>query len=97
MKTREEILSILKKEMPHLREEFHVRAIGLFGSYSREQQKEGSDIDLLAEFGSTIDFVTLFRLEDHLSERLGSRVEIVTPGGLKERIRPYIMRDIAYA
>lgn len=97
MKTKEEVLSILKKEMPHLRKEFHVKAIGLFGSYSREQQKEGSDIDLLAEFGSIIDFVTLFRLEDYLSERLGSRVEVVTPGGLKERIRPYVMRDVVYA
>lgn len=96
MKSKEEILKILQEELPNLREGFNVKTIGLFGSYAREEQTEKSDIDLLVEFEKPIDFFKLVELEDHLSELLGAKVEVVTPDALKERIKPYIMRDIAY-
>jgi len=51
---------------------------------------------LLVEFEKPIDFFKLVELEDYLSELLGAKVEVVTPDALKERIKPYIMRDIAY-
>jgi len=35
MRTRKEILKVLKDELPYLREEFNVKNIGLFGSYVR--------------------------------------------------------------
>ncbi len=96
MKTKKEILKILKEEFPHLKEKFNVKTIGLFGSYARGEQLETSDIDLLVEFEKPIDFFKLVELEDYLSKMLGAKVEIVTPGALKERIKPYIMRDVAY-
>ena len=37
MKTKEEILRILKKELPYLKEKFNVKSIGLFGSYVRSE------------------------------------------------------------
>jgi hypothetical protein len=52
VKTKSEILKILKEELPYIREKFHVKSIGLFGSYVRGEQEEGSDIDMLVEFGS---------------------------------------------
>ncbi|MGQ4914336.1 MAG: nucleotidyltransferase family protein [Candidatus Asgardarchaeia archaeon] len=97
MKTKEEILEILRRECPYLKEKFFVKTIGLFGSYSRGEQTERSDIDLLVEFDRPVDFFKLFELEDYLSKILGARVEIVTPNALKEEIRPYIMRDVVYA
>ncbi|MFX0152766.1 MAG: nucleotidyltransferase family protein, partial [Candidatus Hodarchaeota archaeon] len=73
-----------------------VNKIGLFGSYAREEQNETSDVDLLVEFITPISFFTLFKLEDYLSDKLGVKVEIVTPGALKELLIPTIMRDVIY-
>jgi len=51
----------------------------------------------LVEFEKPIDFFKLFELEEYLSERLGVKVEIVTPNAIKEEIKPYIMRNVIYA
>ncbi len=96
MKRIDEILKILREELPYLREKFHVKNIGLFGSYARGEQTEGSDIDLIVEFEKPIDFFTLVELEDYLTEKLGAKVEVVTPNALNERIKRYIMKDVAY-
>lgn len=40
---------MLKEQKPFLREKFHVREIGLFGSYARNEATEDSDIDFLVE------------------------------------------------
>lgn len=97
MKTKEEILKILKKELPHLREKFHVKSIGLFGSYARGEQKKKSDIDMLVEFAEPIGFFEFIRLEGYLSEKLGAKVELVTPDALKPLIKPQIMKEVVYA
>ncbi len=96
MKSRNEIFEILRKELPYLKKKFHVKTIGLFGSYVREEQVEKSDVDLLVDFKKPVDFFILIDLEDYLSNKLGVKVEVVTPGGIKERMKPYIMRDVVY-
>jgi len=87
---------MLEAEIPFIKKAYQVNKIGLFGSYAREEQNETSDVDLLVEFFTPISFFTLFKLEDYLSDKLGVKVEIVTPRALKELIIPTIMRDIIY-
>ncbi len=94
--TKEKIIDFLEEETNFLKEAYHVNTIGLFGSYAREEQNETSDLDLLVEFTKPISYFTLFKLEDYLSDKLGVHVEIVTPGGLKELLKPTIMRDVVY-
>ena len=94
MLSKKTVLDILEAEFPYLRREYQVRKIGIFGSYAREEQTETSDIDLLVEFSKPISFFTLFELEDYLTNKLGVKAEIVTPGALKELIAPIIMKDI---
>lgn len=96
MLTKKKIINIIEAEFPLLKKEYQVKKIGLFGSYAREEQNISSDIDLLVEFGKPIGFFTLFKLEDYLSDKLGIKVEIVTPRALKEIITPTIMRDVIY-
>jgi predicted nucleotidyltransferase len=92
--TKKTVLDTLEVEIPYLKREFQVKTIGVFGSYAREEQTETSDIDLLVEFSKPISFFTLFDLEDYLTNKLGVKVEIVTPGALKELIVPLIMKDV---
>ncbi len=96
MLSKKRIISIIEAEIPFLKKEYQVKKIGLFGSYARGEQNVSSDIDLLVEFGKPIGFFTLFKLEDYLSDKLGIKVEIVTPRALKELITPTIMRDVIY-
>ena len=85
--TRQDILSSLKKLKREVAREYSVKKIGLFGSVSRSEETEQSDVDLLVEFSKPVGFVTFMRLENFLSERLGERVDLVTSDSLKPVIR----------
>ena len=90
------VVDILEAEIPYIMREYQVKKIGVFGSYAREEQTERSDIDLLVEFSKPISFFSLFELEDYLKDKLGVRVEIVTPGALKEILIPIVMKEVIY-
>ncbi len=97
MKSKEEILRTMKKELPYLKEKFKVKNIGIFGSYVREEQTKTSDIDMLVEFDAPVGFFKFIELEDYLSERFGAKVDLVTPDALKPLIKPHIMEEAVYA
>ena len=97
MKSKEEILKVLKKELPSLKEKFKVKSIGIFGSYVRGEQTKTSDIDMLVEFDAPVGFFKFIELEDYLSEKLGLKVDLVTPDALKPLIKPHIMEEAVYA
>jgi predicted nucleotidyltransferase len=92
----EEIRDELAGMKPFLAEEYHVREIGLFGSYVRDEQTEGSDLDVLVEFDEPVSLFDLVRLENELTDRLGVEVDLVTKGSLKQRIERRVTDDIVY-
>ena len=96
MRTKEEILKILKDELPYLREKFNVKSIGLFGSYARDEQRDRSDVDILVEFSKPIGFFKFMELEEYLSKKLGVKVDLVTPDALKPMIKQQIMQEVVY-
>lgn len=97
MKHKDQILTLLKQQLPYLRSNFKVKSIGLFGSYAREEQTETSDIDLLVEFEVPVGFFKFIDLEDYLSEKLGAKVDLVTPDALKPLIKPSVTAEAVYA
>lgn len=97
MTTKDEILRMLKGELPYIGEKYGVKNIGLFGSYSRGDQTSESDIDLLVEFGRPIGLFKFIALEDYLGQRLGAKVELVTEDALKSIVRPYVTKEVVYA
>ena len=48
--TKDEILNKLANNRSYIEQNFEVDKIGLFGSYARGKQTEGSDIDIYVEF-----------------------------------------------
>jgi predicted nucleotidyltransferase len=95
--TKEEVLAILRDELPALRREFGVDALALFGSYAKGEQEEGSDVDVLVDFVETVDFIEFMRLEFHLSDMLGLKVDLVTPDALRPVMRDEILGSAVYA
>lgn len=97
MRNKAEILTILRKDLPHLKEKFKVKSIGIFGSYARGEQTKTSDIDMLVEFDAPVGFFKFIELENYLSDKLGVKVDLVTPDALKPLIKPDIIQEAVYA
>jgi len=98
--SRKEILEILRKKLPYLKEHYGVKRIGLFGSYSKELQRPESDIDLIVEFDKPIG-LKFIELCDYLEELLGKKVDLLTYEGVKnirvKRVKRSISESVIYA
>ena len=98
MKTLEEIKTQLEELKPILKERFQVETIGVFGSYSREEQKKKSDVDILVTFvePNDIDLLDFIEIKQFLSRKLNTKVDLVTKNALKHRIRDKILQETIY-
>jgi predicted nucleotidyltransferase len=90
------IRETLDKHKAEIGEKYHVSEIGIFGSYSRGDQNDSSDIDILVSFKKPIGFIKFMRLEFYLSELLGKKVDLVTKGALKPHIGASILKETKY-
>ena len=97
MKPAERIMEKLRSELGTLRKKYHVKGIGLFGSYVRGEQKRGSDVDLLVEFQEPIGMFKFLELEEYLGEIIGRKVDLVSKKALKPRIGKRILAEAVYA
>ena len=96
MKYVEKTKKKLEELKPSLEEEFEVKSIGIFGSYIRGEEEKESDLDILVEFEESADLSLLdfIRLENHLSEELGVKVDLVEKRTLKPRIGKHILEEV---
>lgn len=90
------IETTLKALLPELKEKYHIKKIGVFGSYRRGDYSPDSDVDILVEFSQTIDLFTFAELKLFLSERLSMEVDLVTPDAIKKRMKDRIISEVAY-
>lgn len=79
-----------------LHDTYGVKKLGVFGSVSKGENIESSDIDLLVEFSKPIGLFKFIELEDYLSELLGKKVDLVTKNALKPAIKDDVLRDVVY-
>lgn len=91
---RGEILKTLEEFKPELEEHYKVREIGVFGSYIRGDQTEGSDIDILVDLENGATLFDLIGLEIFLEEKLGHKVDVVTKNGVREELRDEIFGEV---
>lgn len=96
MKDLEGLRRMLEKEKPTLKEQYGVGRIGIFGSYARGEEGESSDIDVLVEFERPIGLVRFMRLEEHISNLLGAKVDLVSKKALKPNIGRRILEQVVY-
>ncbi|MEX1137901.1 MAG: nucleotidyltransferase family protein [Bacteroidota bacterium] len=87
MKSLEEIRVLLRKHNPLVEEKYGVSIMGVFGSYTRGQQKPGSDLDVLVEVLRPISLLELVGAEIYLSEQLGLKVDLVPNRDVRKELR----------
>ncbi len=63
----EDIVRVVKEHKEELVKSYNVKEIDVFGSYVRDEQKEGSDIDILVKFYEAPLLLSFINLENCLS------------------------------
>lgn len=77
--------AIIKKLKTH-----DIKSISVFGSYARNEEHKGSDIDLIVEFNEVKSLLELVGIEQDLEEITGKKIDLLT----KKAISPYLIDQI---
>ncbi len=85
---------VLEQRMPELQQQYHVKSLGLFGSYVRGEADKHSDLDVLVEFEKAPSFFKFIELEEHLSELLNVKVDLVMKSALRPAIGQRILQEV---
>ncbi|MFN0112865.1 MAG: nucleotidyltransferase family protein [Blastocatellia bacterium] len=83
----------LSHELPALAARYFVNTLEVFGSYVRQEQREESDLDLLVTFSQTPGLLKFIELENHLSDLLGVKVDLVMKDALKPSIGKRVIKE----
>ncbi|MCE5338503.1 MAG: nucleotidyltransferase family protein [Methanomicrobiaceae archaeon] len=85
------IIDALRKAKPYLEQRYHVREIGIFGSYARNEQGPESDLDILVDLDRPLGW-DVVDLKEDLERMLGVSVDLALKGGVTRR--PGLFRAI---
>lgn len=90
------IKKILAQHRGELVDRYKIKEIGIFGSYVRNEQKAGSDVDILVEFDEVPGLFKFIEIEEYLRAILGIKVDLVMKSALKPAIGKHILEEVVY-
>ncbi|MDR2233298.1 MAG: nucleotidyltransferase domain-containing protein [Tannerella sp.] len=98
MISQSQILLYLSENKQNISRKYHLKKIGIFGSYARDEQTLKSDLDLLIEFEDNTPDLT--EKKDFLRKEIQSvfhiRVDICREKYIKPIFRQQILSDAIY-
>jgi predicted nucleotidyltransferase len=73
-----------------------VETLGIFGSYTRREQKRKSDLDILIEFSepNNIDLFKFIELKLFLEDELHVKIDLVEKDTIKPRLKDQILQGV---
>ena len=89
MKTRSEYIQIIRDHAPELQSRFGIQSMSLFGSVARNEQHEGSDIDLFVKMPPK--FFNYIEASEYLRKLLGCDVDLISD---HRNLRPFFRKQI---
>ena len=92
--TKEEILDYLREHKTIFQTKFHVKKIGLFGSYVKGEQHEASDIDIVVDMPSSFD--NYYELKEMMEASLGKKIDLGFMNSMRSLIKDKIAKEIIY-
>lgn len=97
MLTYETIMEKIENSVENMKV-YGVKKIGLFGSYTRNEQKAESDVDILVEFEKgKKTFDNYMDLKFFLEGLFNHKVDLVVIDAIKPDLKSHIMRSAKYA
>ncbi len=85
MGARRELVEAKRNEICAVVRQYRGRSVAVFGSVARGDESETSDIDFLVEFEPGSSLFDLLHITEELEALLGTPVDVVSAGGLKDR------------
>ena len=82
-----------RREILRIAARYGARNVRVFGSFSRGEADEHSDVDFLVELEPGRSLLDLGGLQYELERLLGGSVDVVTERGLRARIRERVLRE----
>lgn len=88
-------IDIPKEKIAQFCQRHHIRRLALFGSALREDFTPDSDVDVLVEFepGTRVGMIRLASIELELSNILGRKVDMNTPGFISKYYREEVLAE----
>jgi len=96
MTTLDKVKKVISEEKETLAKKYNVSRIGVFGSVVRGEDNEKSDVDLLVDFSEPVDFIEFLDLEEHLKNKIDTKVDLVSRKALKPNIGKRILDEVIY-
>ena len=93
MKTLQEIKQTLSRMFPTMVQKYKLKEMGIFGSYVQNAQTDQSDVDILVTYKETPSMFEHITFENHLSDLLGVKVDLVMKSSLKKHIGQRILAE----
>lgn len=90
MKTINDYILILRQYLSKKAEAYGISKIGIFGSVARNEQTEGSDVDVCVEMKKP-DLFVMVHIKEELQELFGKPVDIVR---LRDNMNPMLLKQI---
>jgi predicted nucleotidyltransferase len=94
IKNKEEIKVLINKNLEYIKS-FDISSLAIFGSYSSNEAKPLSDLDILVNFKKNT-FRNYIGLKYFLEKLLGMKVDLVCENTIKPILKPYIMKDVEW-
>jgi predicted nucleotidyltransferase len=69
--------------------------MAIFGSVSRKENNENSDVDILVEFSGKIG-IRFVDLANELEKIVGTKVDLVSKNGIQKKYLNVINKDLIY-
>jgi len=92
-----ELKKRLEESKPYMEKTFHVREIGIFGSFVKGSHTVQSDVDILIDFKQGHkDLFNFMRLKYYLEGLLGKKVDLVMKKAIKPMLKKNIFREVEY-
>ncbi|MDR1385639.1 MAG: nucleotidyltransferase family protein [Planctomycetaceae bacterium] len=94
MKQREYIFKKLKESKPFLEANYNINRLGVFGSYSRDEYTEESDVDILVEYSKPLSLFKVVEMVDYLQNILSKKVDLVSKKDIKDSLKLRILNEV---
>lgn len=95
MRTLFDIKNTLSSHKSKLFRDYSIKSMAIFGSYSRNEQNDSSDLDILVEFSGRIG-IRFIDLANDLENIVGCKVDLVSKKGVKEKYLKSIDSELIY-
>ena len=87
----------LEKYKALICKQYHVKSIGIFGSFIKGEEALDSDIDILVQFEKGHKgFFNYMKLKFYLEKLFGKEIDLVMKDAVKPRLKKRIFKEVQY-